>query len=192
MADLPRFFLSLELDRSLKESLGDYALNLAPRFAGSRPAWVKPGLYHLTLHFFGPADGDFPRMLGEAMRPAAAATPRPFLRSAGLTFLPGRGEPRVLCMRFVLEPEDCLHSILAEARRVASMTRTRNEDRPWLPHLSLARFRARGGAWGVPALSTLPDPPVLGFSPDACSLFASTLLPAGPRHERLDDYSFAH
>jgi RNA 2',3'-cyclic 3'-phosphodiesterase len=187
MADNPRFFLSIEPSQGLKESLGACAAALAPLFARARPTWARPELFHLTLHFFGPAGPDFPRLVERAMRPAAAAAPRPNLRSAGFLYLPGEGRPRVLCLAFTLEPEGSLAPILAEARRIAAATGTQNESRPWLPHLTLARLKAPG----APPLSALPQSPRLEFSPASCSLFCSTLFPYGPRHERLADFEFA-
>jgi 2'-5' RNA ligase len=187
MADNPRFFLSIELDQGLKESLGAFSAALAPLFARAKPTWVRPELFHLTLHFFGPAEPDFSQVLARTMRPTAAAVSRPALNSTGLLYLPGRGEPRVLCLAFALEPENSLAPVLAEARRIAAATRTQNDARPWLPHLTLARLKAPG----APSLSALPRQPRLEFSPASCSLFGSTLFPAGPRHERLADFKFA-
>jgi 2'-5' RNA ligase len=187
MADNPRFFLSIELCQGLKEGLGAYTAALAPLFAGARPTWVQPELFHLTLHFFGPAGPDFPRIVERTMRPAVAAVRSPSLRSAGFLYLPDRGQPRVLCLAFTLEPEGGLDPILAEARRIAAATGTQNESRPWLPHLTLARLKVPG----APPLSVLPQSPRLEFSPASCSLFCSTLFPDGPRHDRLADFEFA-
>jgi 2'-5' RNA ligase len=187
MSGNPRFFLSIELDPRLKESLGAYSAALAPLFARARPTWVRPELFHLTLHFFGPAGPDFPRLVERVMGPAAAAAPRPNLRSTGLFYLPGESQPRVLCLAFTLEPEGSLAPILAEARRIAAAMGTQNESRPWLPHLTLARLKAPG----APPLSALPQSPRLDFSPASCSLFGSTLFPDGPRHDRLVDFEFA-
>lgn len=187
MADNPRFFLSIELDQKLKGILGAYSAAIAPLFVRAKPTWVRPELFHLTLHFFGPAQPDFPQLLASTMRPIVAAIPRPALHSSDLLYLPGRSWPCVLCLAFALEPEGLLTSLLAEVRRIAAATGTQDEERPWLPHLTLARLKAPG----APPLSALPRPPRLDFRPVSCSLFGSTLFPGGPTHENLADFKFA-
>ncbi|MCX7027293.1 MAG: hypothetical protein NT061_07415 [Spirochaetes bacterium] len=186
MAERTRFFLALELDPGLKRSLGVYTAGIAPLFAKAKPVWVNPDLYHLTLHFFGPAGPDFPAILGKGMGLAAAAAHRPHVSSEGLAYLPSRGEPRVFCLAFNVEPRGLLDSILTEAKKRAAATMTQDDGRPWLPHLTLARLKVSG----APPLSTLPLLPRLEFLPTSCTLFGSILLSDGPRHRRLADFDF--
>ncbi len=58
----------------------------------------------------------------------------------------------------------------------------RREGRPWLPHVTVARFRER------PRLQ--PGPPPLGpFAPSDAAAFLSRLHPSGARYEVLQSCS---
>ncbi len=60
----------------------------------------------------------------------------------------------------------------------------RPETRPWLPHVTVVRFRER------PRLS--PPTPTLGsFAPSGAAAFLSRLHPTGARYEILESYPFS-
>ena len=129
---------------------------------------------HVTLAFLGhrPA-GELEAIVG-ALREAAA----------------GAGEIRLAPLRYretrsvgmlVLEDEGGCAAVLANdvQERLERLGVYRREGRPWLPHLTVARWRER------PRLR--PELPLLGtFVPSDAAAYLSRLRPSGARYEVLE------
>jgi RNA 2',3'-cyclic 3'-phosphodiesterase len=135
---------------------------------------VPPGNLHVTLAFLGhrPA-GDLEAIVG-ALREAAA----------------GAGEIRLTSVRYretrsvgmlVLEDEGGCAALLANdvQERLERLGVYRREGRPWLPHVTVARWRER------PRLH--PELPSSGtFVPSDAAAYLSRLRPGGARYEVLE------
>ena len=133
--------------------------------------------FHVTLAFLGSRPRSELDGILEALR-AAAAEARPHLlaparyretRSVGMLVLDDpSGESRKLAERLQLRLEE-----LGVYER---------EKRPWLPHVTVLRFRER------PRLA--PPLPELGpFAPSGAAAFLSRLHPSGARYEVLESCS---
>ena len=129
---------------------------------------------HVTLAFLGhrPA-GELGAIVG-ALRGAAA----------------GAGEIRLEPVRYretrsvgmlVLEDDGGRATLLAEdvQARLEQLGVYRREGRPWLPHVTVARFRER------PRLRVEP-PPMGTFVPSDAAAYLSRLRPGGARYEVLE------
>jgi 2'-5' RNA ligase len=130
---------------------------------------------HLTLAFLGhrPA-GELDAILRE-LRAAAAAAP-PDLRLA-----PSRYRETRSVGMIVFDDEGGGATALAEdvQERLARLGVYRREDRPWLPHLTVARFQKR------PRLRL--DPPAVGtLVPSDAAAYLSRLRPGGAQYEVLE------
>ena len=167
--DVLRLFLALRLPDEALDALerwGDEELS-----AGRR---VPRAHLHVTLAFLGrrPA-AELPAIV-DALRAAAG-------RRSGLSFAPvGYRETRSVGMVV-------LRDVSGEAGRLAGHLHDqlehldvyRREVRPWLPHITVLRFRER------PRLR--PRVPDLGaFAPSDAAAFLSRLHPAGARYEVLE------
>jgi 2'-5' RNA ligase len=96
--------------------------------------WVAPSLWHITLAFLGEAAGSLDFL--EEWRPGAGETK---LRLAGLGAFPSNDHARVLWLGVSASKEFLdLQASLAERLTAAGFVL---EDRPYRPHLTLARFR---------------------------------------------------
>ena len=130
---------------------------------------------HITLAFLGsrPA-GELEAVVGE-LRAAAADAP------ADLHLSPSRyRETRSVAM-LVLDDLGGGATALAEdvQARLERLGVYRREGRPWLPHVTVARFRER------PRLRL--DPPAMGtFVPSDAAAFLSRLRPGGAQYEVVD------
>ena len=130
---------------------------------------------HVTLAFLGhrPAE-ELPAILGE-LRAAAGDARRPVLRVVGYR------ETRSVGM-LVLD-DDGRHAIRLAGDihdRLEALGVYRRERRPWLPHLTVVRFRERPRL--RPELSGLGE----AFSPSEAAAYLSRLHPSGARYEVLD------
>ena len=143
---------------------------------GGAPARIVPrDSLHLTLAFLGrrPAT-DAPDIVRELAKAAAAATDPLLLevrayretRSVGMLVLADQGG-------HAAGLADDLHA------RLEALGVYVREARPWLPHLTVLRFRAR------PRLR--PAVPDLGhFGPSDAALYTSLLRPGGAQYEVLE------
>jgi 2'-5' RNA ligase len=130
---------------------------------------------HVTLAFLGsrPA-GELEAIVG-ALREASAGVARE-IRLAPERYREGRSVGML-----VLDDEAGRATALAEdvQERLERLGVYRREGRPWLPHVTVARFRER------PRLQPSP-PPDRTFVPSDAAAYLSRLRPSGAQYEVLE------
>ena len=141
---------------------------------------VPPENLHVTLAFLGWRPAGEAAAVGDALRGAAGAAGGRIVFGVG-----GYRETRSVGM-LVLDDEGGRAGVLAvrlhELLEAAGVYR--REERPWLPHLTVLRFRAtRPGL--RPTLDSLPRE----LLPSDAAVFISRLRPAGARYEVLETVS---
>lgn len=162
-----RLFLALELPGAVVDAI--HAWGERHLFGGRRV--TTP---HVTLAFLGSQPRSALDGILEALR-ASAEESRPFVlepvryretRSVGMLVLADpSGEATLLATR--------LHE------RLEALGVYRRERRPWLPHVTVVRFRER--------LRLEPPLPEIGpFAPSGAAAFLSRLSPSGARYEVLE------
>lgn len=185
-----RLFLAINFSDDVKNTLGDFTTKIKPRYEVMRPSWVDPRSYHLTLHFFGEMDDAGRSAVAAGLDSLAGKIAAPRLNAESLGYLPSARTPRVLHLGFSLLPEGALDPVIAAARRLAAEVGAERETRPWLAHLTLARFK---GQCALPAslrVAAFPALPRLSFIPESFDLMESTLSPKGARHEIVRRFRF--
>lgn len=176
-----RTFVALLIPPAWADYLGRVSSDLSGRTSGL--SWVKPGNIHITIRFLGDLGDSGVARAGEAMRRGAegfAAIPAAL---GGLGAFPNLARPRVLWAGLAAGAEEAT----ALARSVNGALQDAGfgrPDKPFRPHLTLARVRER--ARGLDALSRYasppsPEPAVL----DQVVLMKSDLHPAGSRYTSL-------
>ncbi len=179
-------FYAVELPREVQSALG--RLRPAEQDHDHDYRWVDPKLIHLTLAFLGEQPDERLPELDTVGRRAAAAS-HPGLLALGVAGSFGsRRAPRVLWVDLTgdLDALSGLHQALDNALRVAGFP---TEDRPFRPHITLARRReqARGGA-------PVGWPPIVEpktFNLDRLTLMQSRLSPRGPTYTEVFQFPFA-
>jgi 2'-5' RNA ligase len=165
-----RLFLALRLPEAVLDGLEAWQ---HARLHGVR---VLPREHlHVTLAFLGHRpSSELEPIVGELRGAAAAA-------AAELRLTPSRyRETRSVAM-LVLDDEEGRATALADdvQSRLERLGVYRREGRPWLPHLTVARFRER------PRLRI--DPPAVGtFVPSDAAAYLSRLRPSGAQYEVLE------
>ena len=129
---------------------------------------------HVTLAFLGHRPADELDNIVAALRDAAA-------RSEEIRLAPARYRETRSVGMLVLEDERGGAGRLAAdvQERLERLGVYRREGRPWLPHLTVARWRER------PRLR-LEAPPVRTFVPSDAAAYLSRLHPGGARYEVLE------
>ena len=165
-----RLFLALRLPEPVLDVLEAWQEN---HLRGVRI--VPRGHLHVTLAFLGsrPA-GDLDAVVGE-LRAAAADAP------ADLRLSPSRyRETRSVAMLTLDDPGGGATGLADDVQaRLEQLGVYRRESRPWLPHVTVARFRER------PRLRL--DPPAMGtFVPSDAAAYLSRLHPGGAQYVVLE------
>jgi 2'-5' RNA ligase len=182
-----RLFVAVDVDRGTREA----ARALRDGVRRDRPAvdpvlrWVDPGNLHLTLQFLGEQEDAV--AIAEHLS-SLSEVPSFDLGWGTPAWLPPRGRPRVFYVSLSQGAAD-LSRLAEAASRHLSALGLRPEDRPFTPHLTLARVRDGADPGVVRHLGTLVEPvpfaPGLRVRVDAVVLYESRLSPSGPAYHAL-------
>jgi 2'-5' RNA ligase len=136
--EVERLFVACELPREVVRTLNLWQLH---ELEGRDDLRVS-GSPHLTLAFLGDVRKDRVERLSAAL---AAVSFAPIeLAFDEFVFLPRRGAKKVIALS-VSDPGGRLQKLRAEVTRALAETGLyKADERPWLPHVTVARFR-RGG-----------------------------------------------
>lgn len=161
----------IEAQAALRQSLGNQeGVTLVP-----------PHKLHLTLCFLGDTEENTLASLVLDVKNAVKAWGEVLLQARGLGGLPPR-RPHVLSLFIEANPR-----LLSLAAALSQLGRNHGllvEERAYLPHITLARFKREEWA-RLPENVALP----LGGTSENLLLFSSTLAPGGARHEVLARFS---
>lgn len=175
-----RLFLALPLDEATRQRLAGVSGELRRRWP-SRATWVKPEHLHLTLRFLGELDRPRAEALAEALSPALRGHAPFSFALHGLGAFPSPARATVLWAGIT----PCLEllQIHATIKKTLSDCGFPPEDKPFSPHLTLARVRERGKVSEAPAVLEALSSDVSGkVDAREVILYESRLSPAGPSY----------
>lgn len=134
-----RLFVALEIPPEVRENLA--ALLEALRAISIEPRWVRPGKLHVTLKFLGEVPDT--KLDGIRMALAQIRSEQPVhLEFRGLGFFPNEKHPRVLWAG--IEASTNLMKLAGDIQGAIEKLGIPQEQRPFSPHLTLARFERPG------------------------------------------------
>ena len=176
-----RAFIAIELPETLRKAL---AFEQA-RFRAVCPdaRWTRPEGIHLTLKFLGPISGEqeaqVKKSLGQ-MGPFEKFT----VRARGFGFFPDAKRPRVFWAGIEAPPE--LARLAAEVESAMAALGFPVENRPFSPHLTLARFKVPRPQPRLQAILARQGDPLLGtFEASEFFLWESRLSPGGAEYRKV-------
>jgi 2'-5' RNA ligase len=179
-----RLFVAVDLDDAVRSEVAAMIEALRARCArrpgASQIRWVSPDRLHLTLLFIGSVPA-------ETARQIAGRLTVPFDRSAfdialgSLGTFPATGGPRVVWLG-ISEGAAALQAVAREATARLADVEFRREERPFSPHLTLARFKERGHARDRDALLAERVRAAGRWRIDHVTLYQSRLSPKGPTY----------
>lgn len=178
MGSVGRVFVAVGLSDDHRHALAAYLADSIPALPG-KP--VPPENWHVTVRYLGetsdPTYDRFLNALDEVDKPA------PFrLRFSGMGAFPKPTKGSVLWLG-VSNGEDDLVGLAGAADRAAVEAGMAPEDRPYQPHLSLARVQPPQNLW--PWLAEVPEPPIK-IDVDRVGVYRSHLGGSTARYELLD------
>ena len=173
-----RLFIGIGLPVPVAESLAKSAHSLIPSATASKPRWTPPANMHVTLSFLGQVH-DARR---DAIEQALAA-----IRAARLQLeLDGIGVfERVGVLFAAVKHTPALLALAEKVFAAMEATGFPREDRPYSPHVTLARTRDR-----LRLRSNRPDDPAFRHRFDAMEfrLYQSLTLPGGAQYQVLRSF----
>ena len=182
-----RLFVALELPAAVRENLG--ALLKALRAVSPQTRWVRPENLHLTLKFIGEVPETEFAVIRNAL--AAARSDQPdALEFRGLSFFPNEKRPRVFWAGIEASPN--LKTLAAEIDRAMEKLGIPCEQRPFSPHLTLARFEPPELPEKLrSAIEENAAREFGSFRTNQYQLIESKLKPSGAEYTTLESFPFA-
>ncbi len=186
-----RAFIALELPQTTILRLQREIADL--RGACGRASWVRPEHMHLTLRFLGEISEEQKSALSQSMRQLCTGVPPMRLAVEGLGAFPNTRRPAVVWAGIRQVAGD-LSVLQNGVERVARELGLDPDDKPFHPHVTLARIRDVSASAGLVAMvhhRVLAAPAAYGdeFRARAVALFRSDLKPGGPVYTRIEEFS---
>ena len=181
-----RLFVAIDLPPPVRSALERTIAVL--RESGLGPLrWVAPKKVHLTLKFLGDVPPERVPKLGDAVTEAVQGHSPLSLHLAQGGMFPNGRAPRVVWLGLGGGVE-ALASLQRDVERALAQLGFPAEERPFRPHLTLARVAVRMPEEQAARLSALlveADGGHETFRVDQLSLMQSTLRPSGAEYRRL-------
>ena len=167
----------------MREGIAQIQRAASQTLAGEPISWVRPETIHLTLRFLGETST---ARLDPLLRSAetSARSWEPFdLHMRGLGCFPDLRRPRIVWIG-VSDGSGSLPSIAQELERIARMSGFAPEERPFSPHLTVARVKDRLSAEGAQRLGSFlrdsSEVDIASIRVETIDLMRSELKPSGP------------
>lgn len=182
-----RLFIAIEIPENVRNTFA----SLLKEFRGIAPQlkWVHAGNLHVTLKFLGETESAKLAALQNAL--SAVRSPDPVeLEFSGLGFFPSEKRPRVFWAGMETSPN--LKTLAAAVNHAVHRIGFPLEERPFTPHLTLARLTLPG----IPPklLQAIKEKGVQSFGSlrtQDFHLLESKLKPTGAEYTTLQTFCFA-
>ncbi|MDV2504162.1 MAG: RNA 2',3'-cyclic phosphodiesterase [bacterium] len=183
--DTIRAFIAVDVPPPVQEALGE--LQRGMEEAGLKARWPRPQDVHVTLAFLGNVPSEQVPELRAAMEEAAQGAGPLEVHVGGVGAFPNERWPRVIWVGFE-EPTGGLAALHKRLEAALVPLGYEPEDRPFRPHLTVARIKvpARAGQV-VHALEAHKDVDLGKITIDRIVLYQSTLKPTGPAYTVLEE-----
>jgi 2'-5' RNA ligase len=184
-----RVFCAIELPSEVRARAAEHAARLRERTSEVRASWPRAENLHLTLKFLGEIERSRVEELSNAADRAVQNT-RPFnLIIEGAGAFPPRGAPRVIWLG-IKDSSDELSRLQSNLEDECAKIGFPREERPFHPHLTLARIRASHGARELARLHRETGFEAIDFPITELVVMRSELGPGGSRYTEISRHEF--
>jgi 2'-5' RNA ligase len=183
-----RLFVALDFPDVVRNSLREFIARLKPACSGAK--WVRPEAMHVTLKFIGEVSAEDLEPIRAALATVHSSAPLE-MQFRSLGFFPNERLPRVLWCGVEASPN--LAELAAAIDHALVPVGIPAESREFVPHLTLARFKADTGARSdldalVRAAGELKSYDFGRTRETDFHLIESILKPAGAEYKRLKSF----
>lgn len=181
-----RVFVALDLPEEVRRAVADFVRTLEPACPGAR--WARVSGIHITLKFIGEAPPEIVVRIKEALASIALAAPVELcFREVG--FFPNARHPRVFWAGIEASPN--LAELAAAVEGRLEKLGIPREQRPFKPHLTLARFKSEVGLARLhDGVKRYPSLEFGAMRTGEFHLYQSHLKPGGAEYARLATFAF--
>ena len=179
---MPRLFAAIELGADALRRVADEQSRLAETIRGSSARWTKRDQLHITLVFMGEVSDERAGQIVEIMRVAIPHSPFRF-ELGGIGAFPPHGAPRVLWIGVKSGAESIVRVQEMVVDRLENVG-VEQEQRPFSPHVTLARWRDSRPS-DRPRESSTSPPTIARVDVNSVTLFQSRTSSAGSAYTRL-------
>ena len=184
-----RVFCAVELPPEVRARAAEHGATLRDRVREARASWPRAENLHLTLKFLGEIEPGRVEALSSAASRAAQNT-RPFnLTIEGAGAFPPRGTARVLWLG-IKDSSGELARLQNNLEDECAREGFKREERPFHPHLTLARIRAPQGARELARLHQEAGFEAIEFAVTDLVVMRSELGPGGSRYTPVSRHEF--
>ncbi len=140
-----RVFCAIELPAEVRARAVEHIARLRSVVPEVRASWERTEKLHITLKFLGEIAQDRAEALSGVASSATRNTPPFILALSGAGAFPPRGNPRILWLG-IDDSSGALARLQSRLEEECESAGFAREERPFHPHLTLARVRAPQGA----------------------------------------------
>ncbi len=181
-----RSFIAIELPETTKLSLAE--LQQEFKNCGTDIRWVKPENIHLTLKFLGNIEEKNVSSIVKKIEGACNKYTAFSLEISGVGVFPNTKSPRVLWVGVI--GNEVFNGLQQEIESGMASLGFQRENRKFIPHLTLGRFKSSQGKGALLDKIQLYENNRFGLiDVMSISLMRSDLSPAGARHTRIAEVS---
>jgi 2'-5' RNA ligase len=179
-----RVFCAIEVPPDIRQAITNHIALLRQRLPNVSASWPRAENVHLTLKFLGDIPVERVEVLSQAVRDAAASI-QPFdLVVKGCGSFPPRGQPRVLWIG-IEDATGSLNQLYQTLETECAAVGFAREERPFHPHLTIARLRQPQGARQMAELHKQLGFDGINFRIKAMSVIRSELRPEGSHYSAI-------
>lgn len=184
-----RTFIAIDFDEQIKRQLSALQVKLKPRCGSLK--WVDPRQMHLTLKFLGEIKESQVATIRQALDELAAQCRPINVVVEELGTFPPRGAVKVLWVG-IKDAGGELAKCQARCEDLIEPLGFPRENRPFSPHLTLARTRDDSNSNQI-RTALQQEPPFQAGSQtiSGVTFYQSTLTPRGPIYDAMSRHQFA-
>ena len=181
-----RVFVALDIPDDVRREIAEFAAKLKGAWPQAR--WTRVEGMHVTLKFIGEASPEKVERIRAALAEVRSSG-NVEMNFRGVGFFPNDRRPRVFWVGIEATPN--LGELAAEVEGRMEVLGLPREQRPFRPHLTLARFHPGDKLNGLAASLAPLGPFEFGATRTGeLHLYQSQLRPQGAIYTRLATYSF--
>ncbi|MGB7924306.1 MAG: RNA 2',3'-cyclic phosphodiesterase [Pyrinomonadaceae bacterium] len=182
-----RIFCAVELPPDVRARAAEHIAALRDAAPRVRASWERVEKLHLTLKFLGEVEQGRVEALTQAAARATTGAQGFDISIEGAGAFPTRGLPRVLWLG-VVDPLGGLARLQSRLEDECAVEGFAREERPFHPHLTIARLRTPEGARRLAELHRQAGFEAARFAAVELTLVRSELGPGGSRYSPISHH----
>ncbi|HKP35381.1 MAG TPA: RNA 2',3'-cyclic phosphodiesterase [Pyrinomonadaceae bacterium] len=185
-----RLFIAIELPAQVRHAIRQHIDLLRRELPDVRASWTREENLHLTLKFLGDTPVEKIESLSQAVRHAATRVTPFEIEIAGCGAFPTKAQPRVLWIGVSATEPSPLQTLFKSLEDECAAAGFPRDERPFHPHLTIARLRQPHGARDLANLHKEIGFDRLSVRAEEVCLIRSELSSQGSRYTVIDRHGF--